>query len=113
MPPKAPTNIRCSFCGKSRGQVQKLIAGVGNTYICDECIELCNEILDEEFQKVFTACCFQGARDVHCSEEMIAVCPGDAITADGIDRNKCSAYCRTLNETTPVPEVCGKCFRFK
>ena len=51
MPPKAPTNIRCSFCGKSRGQVQKLIAGVGNTYICDECIELCNEILDEEFQK--------------------------------------------------------------
>ena len=51
MPPKIPEKIRCSFCGKSRGQVQKLIAGVNNTYICDECIELCNEILEEEFQK--------------------------------------------------------------
>ena len=51
MPPKTPGNIRCSFCGKSRGQVQKLIAGVNNTYICDECIELCNEILEEEYQK--------------------------------------------------------------
>ena len=48
---KTPVNIRCSFCGKSRGQVQKLIAGSNNTYICDECIELCNEILEEEYQK--------------------------------------------------------------
>ncbi len=45
---KAPEKIRCSFCGKSRGQVQRLIAGSNNTYICDECIELCNEILQEE-----------------------------------------------------------------
>ncbi len=48
---KAPeSRIRCSFCGKSRGQVQKLIAGLNNTYICDECIELCNEILQEEME---------------------------------------------------------------
>lgn len=45
---KTPDKIRCSFCGKSRAQVQRLIAGSNNTYICDECIELCNEILLEE-----------------------------------------------------------------
>lgn len=45
---KTPDKIRCSFCGKSRGQVQKLIAGANNTYICDECVMLCNEILMEE-----------------------------------------------------------------
>ena len=40
--------IKCAFCGKSQKQVKKLIAGPG-VHICDECIELCNEIVDEEF----------------------------------------------------------------
>lgn len=40
--------LKCSFCGKSQDQVKKLIAGP-QVYICDECVELCNEILDEEF----------------------------------------------------------------
>jgi len=39
--------LKCSFCGKAQEQVKKLIAGPG-VYICDECIELCNEIIDEE-----------------------------------------------------------------
>ena len=39
--------LKCSFCGKSQKQVRKLIAGPG-VYICDECIDLCNEIIDEE-----------------------------------------------------------------
>src|SRR5436305_13105979 len=39
--------LLCSFCGKSARQVEKLIAGPG-VYICDECIDLCNEIIDEE-----------------------------------------------------------------
>ncbi|MGI9060256.1 MAG: ATP-dependent Clp protease ATP-binding subunit ClpX [Ktedonobacteraceae bacterium] len=39
---------RCSFCGKSQDQVQRLIAGPGGVYICDECIDLCREIIDEE-----------------------------------------------------------------
>lgn len=42
------SHVRCSFCGKSQEQVRKLIAGPG-VYICDECVELCNEILEEEF----------------------------------------------------------------
>src|SRR5664279_834900 len=42
--------LKCSFCGKTQKQVKKLIAGPG-VYICDECIELCNEIIEEEFQE--------------------------------------------------------------
>lgn len=40
--------LKCSFCGKMQEQVKKLVAGPG-VYICDECIELCNEIIEEEF----------------------------------------------------------------
>lgn len=40
--------LKCSFCGKTQEQVRKLVAGPG-VYICDECIELCNEIIEEEF----------------------------------------------------------------
>ncbi|HEX2392595.1 MAG TPA: ATP-dependent Clp protease ATP-binding subunit ClpX [Solirubrobacterales bacterium] len=51
MPLARPTDsneqLLCSFCGKSQRQVKKLIAGPG-VYICDECIDLCNEIIDEE-----------------------------------------------------------------
>ena len=39
----------CSFCGKNQKQVRKLIAGPGGVYICDECIDICNEIMSEEF----------------------------------------------------------------
>ena len=42
--------FKCSFCGKSQKQVKKLIAGPG-VYICDECIDLCNEIIEEEFSE--------------------------------------------------------------
>ena len=41
-------NLKCSFCGKTQDQVKKLIAGP-DVFICDECVDLCNEILDEEF----------------------------------------------------------------
>jgi ATP-dependent Clp protease ATP-binding subunit ClpX len=43
--------LKCSFCGKSQKQVIKLIAGPG-VYICDECIELCVEIVEEEKEYV-------------------------------------------------------------
>ena len=42
--------LKCSFCGKSQKQVKKLIAGPG-VYICDECIDLCNEIIEEELHE--------------------------------------------------------------
>ncbi len=49
-PLKSDENLRCSFCGKSRDQVRKLIAGP-TVYICDECVGLCNEIMAEEWQE--------------------------------------------------------------
>ena len=48
MPKHDDDKLKCSFCGKTQEQVKKLIAGP-EVYICDECVELCNEILDEEF----------------------------------------------------------------
>jgi len=43
---------RCSFCGKGQDQVQRLIAGPGGVYICDECVDLCREIIEEEQSSV-------------------------------------------------------------
>ena len=48
MPKHDDSRLKCSFCGKTQDQVKKLIAGP-DVFICDECVELCNEILDEEF----------------------------------------------------------------
>lgn len=42
--------VACSFCGKSQDQVKKIVAGPG-VYICNECIDLCKEIIDEEFKE--------------------------------------------------------------
>ena len=50
MSPSKDTPLRCSFCGKTQDEVKKIIAGP-TVYICDECIELCNDIMEEEWQK--------------------------------------------------------------
>ena len=42
--------VRCSFCGKSQEQVRRLIAGPNGAYICDECVDICSEIIDDEFE---------------------------------------------------------------
>lgn len=51
MPGRIDDRIRCSFCGKTQDQVRKLIAGNNNVFICDECIDLCSEILEEELEE--------------------------------------------------------------
>ncbi|MCI9021932.1 MAG: ATP-dependent Clp protease ATP-binding subunit ClpX [Eubacterium sp.] len=43
--------VRCSFCGKPQEQVRKLIAGPNGAYICDECVDICSEIIEEEFAR--------------------------------------------------------------
>ena len=48
------TKIRCSFCGKTEKQVRKLIAGPGDVFTCDECISLCDEILEDELQELYS-----------------------------------------------------------
>ena len=45
------SKVRCSFCGKPQGQVRKLIAGPNGAYICDECVDICSEIIEEELEK--------------------------------------------------------------
>jgi ATP-dependent Clp protease ATP-binding subunit ClpX len=45
---KVRPTYRCSFCGKPQDQVKRLVAGPNGVYICDECIELCNQIIREE-----------------------------------------------------------------
>ena len=47
---RSDDEIRCSFCAKSQGQVRKLIAGPKGAYICDECVDICAEIIEEEFE---------------------------------------------------------------
>ena len=47
---RSDDEIRCSFCGKSQEQVRKLIAGPKGAYICDECVDICAEIIEEEFE---------------------------------------------------------------
>ena len=46
--PKRDNRIRCSFCNKTENQVRKLVAGPAGVYICDECIDVCVDILDED-----------------------------------------------------------------
>ena len=48
---KSDDTIRCSFCGKTQDQVRKLIAGPDGAYICDECIDICTEIIEEEYHE--------------------------------------------------------------
>jgi ATP-dependent Clp protease ATP-binding subunit ClpX len=48
MSKRARTTYHCSFCGKSQDQVRRLIAGPNQVFICDECVRLCHEIIDEE-----------------------------------------------------------------
>ncbi|MEW9528270.1 ATP-dependent Clp protease ATP-binding subunit ClpX [Microbispora sp. NPDC049125] len=54
------TLLKCTFCGKSQKQVKKLIAGPAGVYICDECVGLCNELIEEELNEVSG----DGARDL-------------------------------------------------
>jgi ATP-dependent Clp protease ATP-binding subunit ClpX len=65
---KYDSHLKCSFCGKSQEQVRKLIAGPG-VYICDECVDLCNEILDEELLDTNTAAASQPSQKSEPAEK--------------------------------------------
>lgn len=63
--------------------------------------------MDAEFEKFMKASCYEGP----CSDELIASCPGKAISANGIDRKACQEYCKTLFDSVPTPDLCGKCYK--
>src|SRR6187401_3497271 len=67
-PTDSNEQLLCSFCGKSQRQVKKLIAGPG-VYICDECIDLCNEIIDEELTAPTTLDLYSVLNDYVVSQE--------------------------------------------
>lgn len=70
--------------------------------------EFTEDEIREEVKKLTEPWLYEGP----CSQEMIDACPGGAISENGIDKFACHEYCRTLNEHIPMPEVCGRCFRF-
>ena len=49
---KNDSKVRCSFCNKTQDQVTKLIAGPNGAYICDECVAICADIIEEELEEI-------------------------------------------------------------
>jgi hypothetical protein len=87
--------LACSFCGKTQHEVKKLIAGPPPTFVCDECVGLCNEIIDEEeFLRVFPA---DDERSDHPPPTAIAYLRGrstEELTADAERINRGAERCR-------------------
>ena len=71
---------------------------------------LSSEQLEAVYQEIQRQYCYQEAKGVSCSEEMIQACPAQAISENGIDRKHCQAHCKKIDAFIPSPEVCGKCF---
>ena len=66
MTDKKVTEMRCSFCDKTRAESEKLIAGPEGTFICDECVELCHDILKEgKTQKKTSETIIPNPKDLH------------------------------------------------
>ncbi|MEY4799757.1 MAG: ATPase and specificity subunit of ClpX-ClpP ATP-dependent serine protease, partial [Cyanobacteriota bacterium] len=76
---KFDAHLKCSFCGKSQEQVRKLIAGPG-VYICDECIDLCNEILDEELVDGHSGTASGGGSGRHAADSSRGKAPSKKTT---------------------------------
>ena len=76
---KFDAHLKCSFCGKSQEQVRKLIAGPG-VYICDECIDLCNEILDEELVDSHSGTASGGGSGRHTADSSRGKAPSKKTT---------------------------------
>jgi ATP-dependent protease Clp ATPase subunit len=71
--------LLCSFCGKNLRQVEKLISGP-NVHICDECVELCNEILDEELGKQRLSRAAEALEKAAAAEELFRDRHGEAVS---------------------------------
>ncbi|MEI2697765.1 MAG: ClpX C4-type zinc finger protein [Microthrixaceae bacterium] len=91
--------LKCSFCGKSQKQVKKLIAGPG-VYICDECIDLCNEIIEEEL----TESTDLGFEELPKPREI-----SNSSTATSSAKNVRSASCQWRCTTTTSGFNMGRC----
>ena len=70
---KRDGRIRCSFCNKTEDQVRKLIAGPDGVYICDECVGICAEIMDDEINDLSDGDVFEGDINLPKPEEIHAI----------------------------------------
>ena len=96
-------NIRCSFCGKSQSNVRKIIAGP-NVFICDECISVCNKIIDDEFlddEVEYNIVDEKIPR--HLRDEVPLVCDGHHVM--WVVGHRVSEYYKISENTTRVLEV--------
>lgn len=97
--------VTCSFCGKSQDQVKKIVAGPG-VYICNECIDLCKEIIDEEFKDE----AFSDLLEVPKPKEILAILNDYVI---GQTEAKKSFICRSLQPLQAgQPNVSGRRRRY-
>ena len=91
MAEKSIQDLTCSFCGKNQEEIEKLIAGP-NVYICNECVQLCNEILSEEGESP------DSEEDLHCSfcaknqKDVEKLVPGPAVSIC----NECIQLCTKI-----------------
>ncbi|GBL31624.1 ATP-dependent Clp protease ATP-binding subunit ClpX [Actinomycetota bacterium] len=88
--------LKCSFCGKTQKQVKKLIAGPG-VYICDECIELCNEIIVEELSEASSL----GLAELPKPQEIFEFLDQYVIGQDA-QRSHCQLRCITITSACKV-----------
>ena len=87
--------FRCSFCGKTQDQVRKLIAGPNGAYICDECVDICAEIIDEELVRDDAAAEIEDEEQINLikPEEMKAFLDEYVIGQDQAKKVQPRRYC--------------------
>ena len=100
-----------SFHGKN-GALGRLGSIITDGKYAEKYSVLNSRQLEEMYRRIMEACCYRDAQGVSCSAEMTAACPAKAISPAGIDRATCQAYCKSIDEYIPSPDVCGKCFFF-
>ena len=98
--------------GDSNGYGVRVGALITDGRYADDFEPMDEEQLEEVYLHILNSSMYEEAPGISCSAEMITACPGRAISEKGINREKCQAYCKTIDKHIPCPEVCGKCFRF-
>ena len=97
--------VRCSFCGKTQDQVRKLVSGPNNTYICNECVALCQEIVGDDVDLVTPA---SDIGQIPTPAEMKAVLDEYVIGQDRAKRTLCVAvYNHYKRISAPVKRASG------
>ena len=101
-----------NFCTGGCIKTQKGTCGRFNSIITELHLEPTTLSVDDEdiINKIMQSSMFKGDYDLIVGDDIISKCPASAIDKDGIDREKCQDFCKTLGQTVPEADACGKCF---